>query len=98
MIFILILFGIIQCIRIDKYSFDQDENESYYRIYMEYLEGPITREKDQYVQEETLRYDQLLKLSEQQLSNQKFVEQATENITISGMDKGRTRVYKSERI
>lgn len=74
MIFILILFGIIQCIRIDKYSFDQDENESYYRIYMEYLEGPITREKDQYVQEETLRYDQLLKLSEQQLSNQKFVE------------------------
>lgn len=83
-ILILAIAVIIQCIRIDCYTFVQDADESYYRTYMEYLSGPVTKLKDEYVQEEESRYLQLLERGEYSLPGDDFMEWQQEMLPYRG--------------
>ncbi|MCD8300563.1 MAG: hypothetical protein LUC41_05255 [Clostridiales bacterium] len=58
-IWVLILFAVIQIYRICDYDYFSQADEVYYKSYMDYLSGPVTDETADYVEKENARYEEL---------------------------------------
>lgn len=55
-VWILLLFAAVQAYRIHDYHYFVQADDIYYKIYMDYLSGPVTEKTTAYVEEENARY------------------------------------------